>query len=99
MRRDPGLDTLLALDGDVFVINEFGYWVKFTVNQVPVTTDKPHGLDYSLTMHAPDGGIDWLDLTTLTKCKVGRAGRALPRTIGTGYGQSNPTTTPMPPRC
>ena len=36
MRRDPGLDTLLALDGDVFVINEFGYWVKFTVTQVPV---------------------------------------------------------------
>ena len=25
------------------------------VHQVPVTTDKPHGLDYTLTMHGPDG--------------------------------------------
>lgn len=25
------------------------------VNRVPVTEQKPHGLDYSLTLHAPDG--------------------------------------------
>ena len=55
-RRDSSLDTLLDLHGQVLVINQAGYWVKFVVHQVPVTTDKPHGLDYSLTMHGPDGG-------------------------------------------
>ena len=54
-RRDPSLDTLLDLDGQVLVIDEAGYWVKFVVNQVPATADKPHGLDYTLTMHGPDG--------------------------------------------
>ena len=53
--RDASLDTLLDLHGQVLVINETGYWVKFVVHQVPATTDKPHGLDYSLTMHGPDG--------------------------------------------
>jgi len=52
---DPTLDTLLLLDGQVFVINDLGYWVKFNVRQVPATPDKPHGLDYTLTLHAPDG--------------------------------------------
>ena len=55
MVRDPSLDSLLELDGQVFVIHESGYWVKFTVHQVPETSDKPHGLDYMLTMHAPYG--------------------------------------------
>jgi hypothetical protein len=55
-RRDPSLDTLLDLDGQVLVIDEAGYWVKFVVHQVPATDDKPHGLDYTLTLHGPDGG-------------------------------------------
>lgn len=54
-RRDPSLDTLLDLDGQVLVIDEAGYWVKFVVNQVPATSDKPHGLDYTLAMHGADG--------------------------------------------
>ncbi|VTU46221.1 hypothetical protein SRS16P2_00556 (plasmid) [Variovorax sp. SRS16] len=54
-RRDPSLDTLLDLNGQVLVIDEAGYWVKFAVHQVPATRDKPHGLDYTLTMHGPDG--------------------------------------------
>ena len=54
-RRDPSLDTLQDLDGQVLVIDEAGYWVKFVVNQVLVTSDKPHGLDYTLTMHGADG--------------------------------------------
>ena len=56
VRRDPSLDTLLDLDGQALVIDEAGYWVKFVVHQVPATDDKPHGLDYTLTMHGPDGG-------------------------------------------
>jgi hypothetical protein len=60
--RDPTLDSLLELDGQVLVIDERGYWVRFVVNSVPPIDRKPHGLDYPLTLHAPDGhrliGID-----------------------------------------
>ncbi len=54
-QRDPSLDTLLDLDGQVLVIDEGGYWVKFVVHMVPVVAEKPHGLDYSLTLHGPGG--------------------------------------------
>jgi hypothetical protein len=30
--------------------------VKFVVNQIPATADKPHGLDYTMTLHGPDSG-------------------------------------------
>src|SRR6267142_6968948 len=54
MRRDPSLDALLALDGVAIVIDDqAGYWVKFVVREVPATVSKPHGLDYSLTLHGP----------------------------------------------
>ncbi len=53
--RDPSLDNLLDLHGQVLVIDATGYWVRFVVRQVPVTAQKPHGLDYTLTLHAPDG--------------------------------------------
>lgn len=55
MHRDPSLDTLLDLVGQVLVIDQGGYWVKFVVHQVPTSPDKPHGLDYTLTLHGPDG--------------------------------------------
>jgi hypothetical protein len=56
MAPDPALDTLLDLDGQVLVVDpEGGYWVRFIVRRVPVSTQKPHGLDYSLTLHGPDG--------------------------------------------
>jgi hypothetical protein len=54
-RRDHSLDELLALDGQVLVIDDAGYWVRFVVHRVPASPDKPHGLDYSLTLHGPDG--------------------------------------------
>ena len=54
--RDPTLDVLLDLDGQVLVVDpEGGYWVRFVVTQVPVSPEKPHGIDYSLTLHGPDG--------------------------------------------
>lgn len=55
IRRDASLDTLLDLHGLVLVIDDRGYWARFVVHQVPVTKEKPHGLDYTLTLHAPDG--------------------------------------------
>jgi uncharacterized protein DUF6516 len=54
--RDPCLDTLLLLDGEVFVIDENDrHWVKFEVKRVEETPERPHGLRYSLTLHAEDG--------------------------------------------
>jgi hypothetical protein len=32
-----------------------GHWVRFVVTQVPHTAEKPHGLDYSLSLHGKDG--------------------------------------------
>lgn len=54
--HDPSFDTLLYLDGNVFVIDPSGgHWVKFEVKRVGVTAERPHGLRYSLTLHAADG--------------------------------------------
>jgi len=32
-----------------------GHWVRFVATRVPVSPEKPHGIDYSLTLHGPDG--------------------------------------------
>jgi Family of unknown function (DUF6516) len=32
-----------------------GYWVRFVATRVPVSPKKPHGIDYSLTLHGPEG--------------------------------------------
>ncbi len=34
---------------------EGDHWVRFVVTRVPVSPEKPHGIDYSLTLHGPDG--------------------------------------------
>lgn len=55
-RRDPSLDTLLDLHGQVLVVDPAGrYWVKFIVRRVPVSKERPHGLDYSFTLHDAEG--------------------------------------------
>ena len=53
--RDSGLDTLLDLHGQTLFVDELGHWVKFIVLRTEVTPERPHGLKYSLTLHAPDG--------------------------------------------
>ena len=54
--HDPTFDTLLYLDGNVFVIDAIGgHWVKFAVKRVIVNTARPHGVRYSLTLHASNG--------------------------------------------
>jgi len=50
MDRDSSLDALLLLDGETFVV-EGNFWVKFEVKRVSAIPEKPHGLDYSLTLH------------------------------------------------
>jgi hypothetical protein len=55
-KRDPALDTLLDLGGLTLVVDpEGGHWVQFVVTQVSPTSEKPHGLDYSLTLHGRNG--------------------------------------------
>ncbi|MFI5117341.1 MAG: DUF6516 family protein [Terriglobales bacterium] len=50
--QDHTLENLLDLDGDIYVIDEAaGYWVKFVVRRVTPSPERPHGVEYSLTMH------------------------------------------------
>jgi hypothetical protein len=54
--RDQSLDALLLLDGESFFADEAGlHWVKFAVKRVPATSERPHGLAYSLTLHDESG--------------------------------------------
>ena len=53
MPRDASFDTLLELDGAILVIDEAGYWVKFGIRRALETDERPHGLDYELTLHDP----------------------------------------------
>ena len=50
------IQNLLDLDGDTLFIEESGnYWVKFEAKEVEVSEAKPHGIDYSLTLHSKSG--------------------------------------------
>ncbi len=50
---DHTLDALLHLDSETFVV-EGAFWVKFVVQRVPASPERPHGLEYSLTLHGGD---------------------------------------------
>ena len=70
--RDLGLDTLLDLNGQTLFVDELGHWMKFIVLRTEVTPERPHGLSYSLTLHAPDGAklvgfdnVHWNDRASL----------------------------------
>ena len=54
MQANTGLETLLDLNGYT-IDQEGGYWIKVEAWRVPVTTDIPHGIRYSLTLHEPYG--------------------------------------------
>jgi len=46
----------MDLDGQVFVVDGKGqYWVRFSVSRVASSAERPHGLNYSLTLHGPGG--------------------------------------------
>jgi hypothetical protein len=49
-----GLEFLLAFDGRVHHLEE-GYWLKFEIKRVEASKERPYGLLYSFTLHAPDG--------------------------------------------
>jgi Family of unknown function (DUF6516) len=53
---DTGLNDLLALAGVVFVVDLIGnHWAKFVVKKITPSQERPHGISYSLTLHADDG--------------------------------------------
>ncbi len=64
--RDYALDTLLELHGQTLFLDDIGHWVKFVVVRTDVTPERPHGLSYSLTLHAPDRTPGWSVSTTRT---------------------------------
>lgn len=47
------LEFLLGFNGHVHRYAG-GYWLKFEITKVEVSDGKPHGLDYSFTLHGPD---------------------------------------------
>ncbi len=53
MARDEGLDTLLDLDGYIADQGD-GYSIKADATIVEVTAGRPHGIKYSLSLHAPN---------------------------------------------
>jgi hypothetical protein len=48
------LEFLLAFDGRIHHLEE-GNWIRFEIKRVKATSERSHGLSYSLTLHAPDG--------------------------------------------
>lgn len=77
-----GLEYLLGLDGNIEVQNDAGYWVKMEVSSVDVTTERPHGIRYCLTLHAPDNtrliGFDNAHSVRPTGSRFKHAGKRFP---------------------
>lgn len=52
MEKYSGIETLLELDQQI-LDQENGYWIKIEARRVTITTEIPHGIRYSLTLHEP----------------------------------------------
>ena len=52
-RGEHTLEFLLGFNGHVHRYAG-GYWLKFEISKVEAFDGKPHGLDYSFTLHGPD---------------------------------------------
>ncbi len=50
--RDHSLDALLDLNGQKLAVDEEGrYWAEFSAKKVKPSPERPHGLNYALTLH------------------------------------------------
>jgi hypothetical protein len=47
---DHGLETLLSMNGEVFVL-ECGFWVRMDAWRVAENQHRPHGIRYCFTLH------------------------------------------------
>lgn len=54
MQTDPGIQTLLELNGNI-VQQEHGYWVEIHAWRIEPTIVVPHGIRYALTLHEQRG--------------------------------------------
>jgi hypothetical protein len=54
MHGDSGITTLIELH-DQIIDQGHGYWIKIEAWLVVATSDIPHGIRYSLTLHEPYG--------------------------------------------
>jgi len=52
--NDGGLETLLEMNGSI-VDQDGGYWLEIRAWAVNLSSDIPHGIRYSLTLHNPYG--------------------------------------------
>jgi hypothetical protein len=52
--RDSGLEALLDLHGYTDEVGG-GFWVLVRVSRWPADDKRPHGINYTLTMHRPGG--------------------------------------------
>lgn len=77
--QDLGIRNLLDL-ADYVLDQEDGYWVKIEAWEVPATKHIPHGIRYSLTLHAPSGNrVIGYDNAHAVKGRRGQyGGRRLP---------------------
>ena len=77
--KDHQIRTLLDLHGQV-IDQEDGYWIKIEAWQVEPAKDIPHGIRYTLTLHAPSGKrILGYDNAHAVKAKrIGFSGQRLP---------------------
>jgi hypothetical protein len=48
------LEYRLGYDGRIHYL-EHGYWLKFEIKRGAAMPERPHGLRYSFTLHAPNG--------------------------------------------
>jgi hypothetical protein len=70
--NDPGLVTLLDLDGEIFpMVN--GFWTKIDAKMVMQSDRIPHGVRYSLTLHNRNN-LRVLGYDNAHGFKVGRKG-------------------------
>jgi len=49
------LEFLLGVDGRIHWLEQ-GYYLKFSIQRLTPTRERPHGLRYSFTLHDPAGG-------------------------------------------
>ena len=97
--QDHTLENLLDLDGDIYVIDETaGYWVKFVVRRVIPSPKRPHGIEYSLTMHdSSNRRLVGFDNAHPALGQNGtRAARAVLTITGIDWARSSLTHTRMP---
>lgn len=52
--KEAGLDYLLDLDGFTAEVGG-GYWVTMRAKRVPRNGERPHGIQYALSLHTPKG--------------------------------------------